>query len=245
LRGTRTLRTKGTRTTRLKFAALSSFLLGQFTLSLVIGWRPRTPRGGALMVLRSALGAWFLAPAAVGAGTLAYIQALPASLEAGLALQPQPHWWRQLAAVRPYAQVSSVASVIGQSAQFARAVGSTCRVLLPDAQSNWALVTLPSGQLRFLPNSCFAMMGGAHAQSARFFATPNAGWARRAGRRPTVRGIAKNPNDHPHGGRAGTIRYPRTPWGKTAKCPRPPRQLPPLKALVKRKRQSTAAVLPY
>jgi hypothetical protein len=84
------------------------------------------------MLLRSALGTWFTAAATPGAAPLAYIQAAPTSLEATLALQPQPHWWRQLAAVAPYAHVSAVASVPGQPAQFARAIGSTCRVLLPD-----------------------------------------------------------------------------------------------------------------
>jgi ribosomal protein L2 len=163
------------------------------------------------MLLRSALGVWSAAPAVQGAAPLAYIQTLPPTLEAALALQPQTHWWRQLRTVAPYARVSGVASTLDQTARFARAVGSTCRVLLPQTAGSWALVVLPSGQLRFLANNTFVALGGAHPQSARFFMIPNAGWNRRAGRRPIVRGTARNPNDHPHGGRTRAIKYPRTP----------------------------------
>jgi large subunit ribosomal protein L2 len=43
------------------------------------------------------------------------------------------------------------------------------------------------------------------------------GFWRQKGFKPKVRGVAKNPVDHPHGGRTKAIRYPRTPWGKTTK----------------------------
>jgi hypothetical protein len=47
-----------------------------------------------------------------------------------------------------------------------------------------------------------------------------------------------NPNDHPHGGRTKSIKYPRTPWGKTTKYPRPPRPKLKLKELSKRKKKA-------
>ena len=105
-------------------------------------------------------------------------------------------------------------------------------VWIPEAGRGWALLTLPSGQLRLVDNRSYVALGGSHPQSRRFFVLPNAGWVRRAGRRPIVRGTVKNPNDHPHGGRTRAIRYPRTPWGRTAKYPRPPRALPRLKKLL-------------
>lgn len=73
------------------------------------------------------------APAVGGATPLAYIQALPPSLEARLALHPQSHWWRQVRTVAPYAHVSGVGVGGTQAVRFARAVGATCRVLLPQA----------------------------------------------------------------------------------------------------------------
>jgi hypothetical protein len=115
------------------------------------------------------------APAVSGAAPLSYIQALPASLEATLALHPQPYWWRQLRTVAPYARVSGVTADASLIVRFARAVGTTCRVLLPEASQGWALVVLPSGQLRFIPNTGYVTVGGAQPQTARFFVVPNAG----------------------------------------------------------------------
>jgi large subunit ribosomal protein L2 len=49
------------------------------------------------------------------------------------------------------------------------------------------------------------------------FSNGKAGYWRLFGVKPLVRGVAMNPVDHPHGGRTKSIRYPRTPWGKTTK----------------------------
>jgi hypothetical protein len=84
-------------------------------------------------VLRSAVGAWFYGPATQGAALCEYQQTLPPTLTAAAVLQPAPHWWRQIAAVAPYARISGVALTPGAVPQVARAVGVTCRVLLPVA----------------------------------------------------------------------------------------------------------------
>ena len=110
-----------------------------------------------------------------------------------------------------YAYISSVAVAPQNTAQFARAVGSVCQVLIPRANERWALVALPSKQLRLVSNASYVMLGSAYPHSLRFFAVVNAGQRRREGRRPMVRGTVRNPNDHPHGGRTRAIRYPRTP----------------------------------
>ena len=68
-------------------------------------------------------------------------------------------------------------------------------------------------------------------------AAPKAGVNRRLGRSPRVRGVATNPNDHPHGGRTKAVKYPRTPWGRTTRFPRPTRPKLKLKALAKRRRR--------
>ena len=49
------------------------------------------------------------------------------------------------------------------------------------------------------------------------FKNTKSGFWRKKGFKPTVRGVAMNPVDHPHGGRTNSIKYPRTPWGKTTK----------------------------
>lgn len=57
------------------------------------------------------------------------------------------------------------------------------------------------------------------------------------GRAPQVRGTVMNPNDHPHGGRTRAIKYPRTPWGRSAKKSRKPAPNSDLKPLLKRRRR--------
>jgi large subunit ribosomal protein L2 len=49
------------------------------------------------------------------------------------------------------------------------------------------------------------------------FFNGKAGYWKIYGKKPLVRGVAMNPVDHPHGGRGKSIKYPRTPWGKTTK----------------------------
>jgi hypothetical protein len=57
LTGAKTVRTKGTRVAVSKYRALFSYVRGYYTVSLIVNWQPRSPRGGALMLLKSALGA--------------------------------------------------------------------------------------------------------------------------------------------------------------------------------------------
>ena len=108
------------------------------------------------------------------------------------------------------------------------------------------MLRLPSGQLFVVSSGVFASRGslGFYNQPEIFPAT-TAGFWRQLGFAPQVRGTAKNPNDHPHGGRTGAIRYPLTPWGRTAKKSRSPRLVPRLKSLAKRKVRSRESLLPY
>jgi large subunit ribosomal protein L2 len=54
-------------------------------------------------------------------------------------------------------------------------------------------------------------------KNKRLVTNTKSGYWRSFGLKPHVRGVARNPVDHPHGGRAKSIKYPRTPWGKTTK----------------------------
>jgi hypothetical protein len=91
LTGRRTVRTKGSRAQTPKYMSLFNAVSGYFTLSMVAYWVPRAQRGGAVMVLRSAVGSWFAVPSVLGAAPLSYIQAVPATVEAHATLKPQPH----------------------------------------------------------------------------------------------------------------------------------------------------------
>jgi hypothetical protein len=85
------------------------------------------------------------------------------------------HWWRTLRVTPPYARVSYVGLGYAQEPRFARSVGSACRLLLPLAQRGWALLLLPSRQLRLVPNNIIALRGPMQPANRRFFNAPNAG----------------------------------------------------------------------
>jgi len=81
-------------------------------------------------------------------------------------------------------------------------------------------VRLPSGEIRLIGVECYATIGQMGNKEHENVSSGKAGRTRWLGRRPRVRGVAKNPIDHPHGGGEGKSsggRHPTTPWGKPTK----------------------------
>lgn len=101
-------------------------------------------------------------------------------------------------------------------AKLARSAGNTITLLGHDGPS--ALLKLPSNEVRKVPVSCFATIGGVSNQEHHLRVVGKAGRSRWMGKRPTVRGNAMNPVDHPHGGGEGRQGRGRrravTKWGK-------------------------------
>jgi large subunit ribosomal protein L2 len=81
-------------------------------------------------------------------------------------------------------------------------------------------VLLPSKEVRLIKGECFATIGQVGNQEWKNRKLGKAGRKRHMGIRPTVRGVAQHPNNHPHGGGEGRsgigLPYPKTPWGKHA-----------------------------
>jgi large subunit ribosomal protein L2 len=102
----------------------------------------------------------------------------------------------------------------GKGAQVARAAGTYCTLLAKEGDTGH--VRLPSGEVRLFPLACRATVGeigNADHANVKF---GKAGRKRLMGIRPTVRGVAMNPNDHPHGGGEGKSKggnQPQSPWG--------------------------------
>lgn len=97
------------------------------------------------------------------------------------------------------------------------------------------MVILPSGQAKLLEEASWAFGGTLAPGFKRYLGLAKSSKRLMRGFCPRVRGTAKNPNDHPHGGRTRAIKYPRTPWGKTAKKSRRPNPRLALKPLPKRR----------
>ena len=103
----------------------------------------------------------------------------------------------------------------GKGGQMARAAGTYAQFIGRDG--GYAQLRLSSGELRIVPQDCMASIGAVSNPDNSNINLGKAGRSRYLGRRPSVRGVAMNPVDHPHGGGEGKAsggRHPVTPWGK-------------------------------
>ena len=104
----------------------------------------------------------------------------------------------------------------GKGAQLVRSAGNSAQLMAKEGK--YALVRLPSGELRNVPASCMATIGQVGNVDHENVNLGKAGRKRHMGIRPTVRGSVMNPCDHPHGGGEGKSPIgrpsPVTPWGK-------------------------------
>lgn len=106
----------------------------------------------------------------------------------------------------------------GKGAQIVRSAGAMAQLVARDG--NKAILKLPSGETRTVPAICFATIGQVSNIDHKNIIWGKAGASRWRGRRPSVRGVAMNPVDHPMGGGEGRSsggRHPCTPWGKPTK----------------------------
>ena len=106
----------------------------------------------------------------------------------------------------------------GKGAQLVRAAGNMAQLM--GKENGYALIRLPSGEMRRIPLDCMASIGQVGNIDHENVNLGKAGRTRHKGIRPTVRGSVMNPNDHPHGGGEGKSPVgrpgPVTPWGKPA-----------------------------
>jgi len=105
----------------------------------------------------------------------------------------------------------------GRGGQIGRAAGSAIQLMAKEG--DYALLKMPSGELRRVRSACRASIGQVGNLDHENISYGKAGRVRWLGRRSTVRGIAMNPVDHPHGGGEGRSKgnHPQTPWGKPTK----------------------------
>ncbi|MFA5163370.1 MAG: 50S ribosomal protein L2 [Patescibacteria group bacterium] len=106
----------------------------------------------------------------------------------------------------------------GRGAKIARGAGNIVSVM--GVEGKYAQVKMPSGEIRLIKKDCLCTVGQVSNPDRRHISLGKAGRSRRLGIRPTVRGTAMNPVDHPHGGGEGNqpigLKAPKTKWGKLA-----------------------------
>jgi large subunit ribosomal protein L2 len=106
----------------------------------------------------------------------------------------------------------------GRGGQMVRSAGASAQLMVKEGEH--ALIRLPSGEIRRVRSECMATVGKIGNLEHQNISLGKAGRRRHMGWRPTVRGSAMSPRDHPHGGGEGRspvgMPGPKTPWGKPA-----------------------------
>ena len=114
--------------------------------------------------------------------------------------------------------IHNVEMKAGKGGQIARSAGTYVQLIGKD--QGYAQLRLKSGELRMVRAECMATVGAVSNPDQKNIKLGKAGRKRWLGKRPSVRGVAMNPIDHPHGGGEGRTsggRHPVTPWGKPTK----------------------------
>ncbi len=163
----------------------------------------------ALLHYRDGEKRYILAPNGLKVGTV---------VVSGQAVEPEVGNALPLSAIPLGMAIHNLELVPGRGAVIARSAGQSAVLL--SRSGSYADVRMPSGELRKVRTSCFATIGQVGNLEHEGLSLGKAGRARWQGRRPTVRGVAMNPVDHPMGGGEGRTSgggHPVSPWGKLTK----------------------------
>jgi len=159
-------------------------------------------------------------------GEKAYILA-PDALTVGMSVSSGPDAAPQvgnalpLAKIPPGSAIHNIELMPGRGGQIARSAGQ--QAFLNNREGGYALVKLPSGEIRKIIDTCYATMGQVGNSEHMNVSGGKAGRSRWLGIRPTVRGMVMNPIDHPMGGGNGKSKggggrhHPMSPWGQLSK----------------------------
>jgi large subunit ribosomal protein L2 len=137
--------------------------------------------------------------------------------------------------------IHNVELKVGKGGQLVRSAGESAQLLAKE--SEYAQVRLPSGEVRLVLQVCQATIGQIGNVDHSNIKLGKAGRKRHMGIRPTVRGTAMSPRDHPHGGGEGRqpagMPGPKTPWGRPARGYRTRNNQPTDKYIVRRRSKSS------
>jgi large subunit ribosomal protein L2 len=156
-------------------------------------------------------------------------------VEAGIGADIKPGNAMPLRNVPVGTLIHNVELKIGKGGQIARAAGAFVQLVGRDG--DYAQLKMKSGELRIVHADCFATIGSVSNQDHKNESSGKAGRSRWLGIRPTVRGIAMNPVDHPHGGRTNGGMNWVTPWGVPTKGKRTRKNKLTQKFIIRRRRK--------
>lgn len=156
--------------------------------------------------------AYILAPSGLLVGS---------KVTAGVAVAPELGNALPLKSIPLGTAIHNVELIPGRGGQVARSAGQ--QVVLSNREAGYALLKMPSGEIRKVHEECYATIGQVGNVDHMNVSSGKAGRSRWLGVRPTVRGMVMNPVDHPMGGGQGKSKggggrqHPESPWGQLAK----------------------------
>ncbi|MEW6558030.1 MAG: 50S ribosomal protein L2 [Elusimicrobiota bacterium] len=115
-------------------------------------------------------------------------------------------------------EIHNIELIPGLGGKLVRSAGGVAQIMAKEGE--FANIKMSSGEIRMIPLKCYATIGQVGNLDHENISIGNAGRSRHLGIRPTVRGTAMNPVDHPHGGGRGKSKghnHPQSPWGQPAK----------------------------
>ena len=174
-----------------------------------IEYDPNRSANIALIEYEDGTKSYILAPKGLTDG-MKVISSAKADIKVGNALP--------LSAIPVGTEVHNIEMYKGKGGQLVRSAGLSAQLMAKEGKM--ATIRMPSGEMRMVPVECMATIGVVGNSDHENINYGKAGTTRHMGGRPTVRGSAMNPNDHPHGGGEGRAPVghagPMTPWGKPA-----------------------------
>lgn len=185
---------------------------GVEALVLAVEYDPNRTARIALLQYPDGQKAYILAPAGLEVG---------AKVAAGEAVAPEVGNALPLKAIPLGTAIHNVELIPGRGGQVARSAGQ--QVVLSNREAGYALLKMPSGEIRRVHQDCYATIGQVGNVDHMNVSSGKAGRSRWLGVRPTVRGMVMNPVDHPMGGGQGKSKggggrqHPESPWGQLAK----------------------------
>lgn len=162
----------------------------------------------ALVCYNDGIKTYIVAPAGLKAGDF---------IKCGKDAEIKPGHRLPLGKIPEGVQIYNIEMIPGRGAKLVRSAGTLATIMVKSDQ--YAQIKLPSGEVRLIDIHCMATIGQVSNPEWKYVSMGKAGRNRWLGKRPSVRGVAMNPIDHPHGGGEGRSKghLSQSPWGKPTK----------------------------
>jgi len=230
---------KGSVKSKIVFNILSTTFRGFFFLASLVQIKFDIKRSGNIGLFSNSMGCWFYSLLPTNFFLFDYIKVFNKGISNMNSISVVTNYWpRFIYDIAPHSRICSIEIILNNNItkkiKYIRSAGSRGLLLDNKYKDTLSIIILPSLKVKILSNSSIAFLNNIHNELHKYQNVKKAGFYKNKGIKPTVRGIVKNPCDHPNGGRTRTILLSRTPWGKVAKKSRKQNVIKNLKVLSKR-----------